>query len=152
MKKRMLLGVLLLSAIMGCGIIGNYQNIYFYPTNSSNANEFMKGTVYNLSGKIRITSTNGDEYLGELVKVLRPQDPTDSFYAVELGFPKIWDTIYGDQYYSKNVMGLERYWRCTLTSSSNKPLYIEAIRPDAHSDKRFGVAVDTKGHAYKVIF
>ncbi|WP_316415595.1 hypothetical protein [Mesoterricola silvestris] len=152
MKPSLLLSIPFLSALLGCGIIGNYQRINLYPVNSTGMNQPLNGTIYNLSGKIKLTLANGTEYQGELFKVARPQDPSDTLYSDKLGFPKNWDAVYGDHYYSKNVLGSERYWRCNLTTTSTDSIYLEIIRPNLNSDIRLGVAVDSKGQAYKVTF
>jgi len=152
MNLRRLLVVSSLFAFIGCGFIGNYQSIYFYPMNTTNSPQSFKGTIYNLSGKIKLTSSGGEEYSGELFSINRPEDPSDSLYSNELGFPKNWNTVYGGNYFSMNVLGSKRYNRGKLVGTSGGIVYVEIIRPNPNSFERLGVAIDSNRQVYKIAF
>jgi len=141
-----------LSTLVGCGLIGNYQNIYFYPVNQENLSQALKGTIYNLSGKIKLTSPKGEEYTGDLFRPGRPQDPSDSLYSMELEFPRNWDQVYGDSYFSKHILGSSGCSRGKLVSSSGAFIYVEIIRPNPKSNERLGVAIDNNRLIYKITF
>jgi hypothetical protein len=82
----------------------------------------------------------------------RPTDPTDARYTQELAFPKAWDTVYGDHFHSKTVLGAKLLSRGQLVSPSGVTLYVEIVRLHSNSDARIGVAVDGKQQVYKVTF
>lgn len=145
-----LLAVSLLVSGTACGLVGNFQAIHFYPV-GSNASA-LKGTIYNLSGKIKLKSASGEAFEGELAMVSRPADPTDALYIQELAFPKAWDAIYGDHFHSKSVLGTKLLSRGKLMSPSGSILYIEIVRLHSNSDERIGVAVDGKQQIYKIAF
>lgn len=149
---RQLLVVSSLSSLIGCGLIGNFQNIYFYPMKTSSQTHSFKGTIYNVSGKIKLTSSSGDQYEGTLFSISRPEDSSDPLYLTELGFPKNWNMVYGDNFYSKNVLGSNRYFRSKLVSSSGAYVYVEIVRPNPKSDERIGVAIDSNRDVYKITF
>jgi hypothetical protein len=152
MALKRLLMVSSLFAFTGCGLIGNYQSIYFYPINTTNPTQSFKGTIYNLSGKLKLTSSGGEEYSGELFSINRPKDPSDSLYVNELGFPKNWNTVYGDGFFSMNVLGSKRYSRGKLVGTSGGIVYVEIIRPNPTSYERIGVAIDSNRQVYKITF
>ena len=152
MTFKLLLVASSLLAFVGCGLIGNYQSIYFYPMNTTNPSQSFKGTIYNLRGRIKLTSSVGEEFNGELFSINRPEDPSDTLYSNELGFPKNWNTVYGDNYYSKNILGSKRYSRGKLVGTSGGIVYVEIIRPNPNSNERLGVAIDSNRQVYKITF
>ena len=152
MILKRLLVISFLFALMACGLIGNYQNIYFYPVNTTNPSQSFKGTIYNLSGRIKLASSSGEEFNGELSSISRPVDPSDSLYLNELRFQKNWDTVYGDNFYSINIIGSKRYSRGKLVGTSGGTAYIEIIRPNPNSNERLGVAIDSNRQLYKITF
>jgi hypothetical protein len=135
-----------------CGLVGNFQAIHFYPVGAQASTAALTGTIYNLSGKIKLTSAGGEAYAGELAMVGRPTDPTDAQYTQELAFPKAWDAVYGDHFHSKTVLGAKLLSRGQLVSPSGVTLYVEIVRLHSNSDARIGVAVDGKQQVYKVTF
>jgi len=140
----------LLALSAACGFVGNFQAIHFYPVGSDAS--ALKGTIYNLSGKIKLTSTAGEDYAGELTMVNRPADPTDALYDQELAFPKAWDAVYGDHFHSKTILGARLRSRGKLVGPSGNLLYVEIVRPHLQSDERLGVAVDGRKRVYKITF
>ena len=156
MRSRLILRHLLAASLLflgtACGFVGNFQAIHFYPVGAQASTAALTGTIYNLSGKIKLTSANGEAYAGELAMVARPSDPTDARYTQELAFPKAWDAVYGDHFHSKTILGAKRLSRGQLVSPSGSTLYVEIVRLHSNSDERIGVAVDGKRQVYKVTF
>lgn len=150
-SKQVLVASLLLLG-SACGLVGNFQAIHFYPAGSNASAQAFTGTIYNLSGKIKLKSANGEGYEGELAMVNRPTDPTDARYLQELAFPKAWDAVYGDHFHSKTILGAKLLSRGKLVSPSGSLLYVEIVRLHSNSDERIGVAVDGKQQVYKVTF
>lgn len=149
-KHLLVISLLILGT--ACGLIGNFQAIHFYPVGSNAPAMAFEGTIYNLSGKIKLKSVGGEDYTGELAMVNRPADPTDALYLQQLAFPKAWDAVYGDHFHSKSVLGAKLLSRGKLVSPSGSSLYIEIVRLHSNSDERIGVAVDGKQQVYKIAF
>lgn len=152
LTPRHLLVVALLFLGTACGFVGNFQAIHFYPVAAQASTAALSGTIYNLSGKIKLTSAGGEAYAGTLAMVARPTDPTDAQYTQALAFPKAWDAVYGDHFHSKTVLGAKLLSRGQLVSPSGSTLYVEIVRLHSNSDDRIGVAVDGKQQVYKVTF
>lgn len=152
LTPRHLMAAALLFLGTACGFVGNFQTIHFYPVGSNAPAMAFKGTIYNLSGKVKLTSAGGEDYAGEVAIVNRPADPRDALYLQELGFPKAWDAVYGDHFHSKSVLGAKLLSRGQLVSPSGSTLYVEIVRLHSNSDERVGVAVDGQRQIYKVTF
>jgi hypothetical protein len=152
LTSRQVLVASLLFLGTACGFIGNFQSIHFYPVGSNAPAMGFEGTIYNLSGKVKLKSVGGEDYAGEVAMVIRPADPTDALYLQQLGFPKAWDVVYGDHFHSKSVLGAKLLSRGKLVSPSGNTLYVEIVRLHSNSDERIGVAVDGKQQIYKIAF
>ena len=149
LTKRIALALATIS-VVGCGIIGNYSSIYFYPTATKTSESTLQGTLYHLTGKIKLATPDGQEFVGSLKAIERPTDPNDTKFSAELTFPKHWDSIFGDNFYSKNVLGERSYRRSVLTSASGKHMYMEALVEYKERPKVIGVAIDENHQTYKV--
>lgn len=152
LTPRHLLATSLLLLCTACGFVGNVQAIHLYPVGAPASTQALTGTLYNLSGKIKLTSADGEAYAGELAMVSRPTDPTDAQYTQELAFPKAWDAVYGDRFHSKTVLGARLLSRGKLVSPTGNSLYVEIVRLHSNSDERVGVAIDGQRQIYKVTF
>jgi hypothetical protein len=144
--------VLGLASCLGCGLIGNYQSIYFYPVGPTPSHAAVKGTIHNLSGRVELKMPEGRTYTGNVASVARPADPTDPLFMKELDFPKGWDAVYGEGYYRSVVYGSNLCFRGKLVSDSNDPIFVEIVRLDPHSMERVGVALTSDKRLFKVTF
>jgi hypothetical protein len=136
--------------LVGCGIVGNYSSIYFYPTATKTSEPKLQGTLYHLTGTVKLATPDGQEFVGTLKSIERPKDPNDSMFSTELSFPKYWDSIFGESFYSKNVLGERSYRRSILTSASGRHMYIEALIEYKERPRVIGVALDENKQVYKV--
>jgi hypothetical protein len=66
----------------------------------------------------------------------------------------VWDDVYGSGYYVSHVLGAKLYARAGITGSLGTALTVEFYRPNPGSEqiRVFGVARDSKGNIYKLVF
>ena len=73
--------------------------------------------------------------------------------APGVNWQKVWDAVYGNGFYTANVLGTPLHVRSTLTGSKGTMLDVEMYRrniPGQMTEIR-GVAQDNRGNIYKIV-
>jgi hypothetical protein len=77
--------------------------------------------------------------------------------AASFNLASAWDTVYGQSFYSAHVLGARLFTRTAMTGSKETILQVEMYKQedekaDATSLGIRGVAKDSKGNIYKLVF
>lgn len=63
-----------------------------------------------------------------------------------------WDSIYGTGFYVANVLGARQYGRAKLVGEQGSIVYLEMYCSEVVHSPVLGVAQDTQGNTFKVVF
>lgn len=161
MRTKLFLGIALLGMLLagGCG------EGHLYPVRGPFASQSpapvftarMRGGFQ--SGNISVVLASGERAVGrwEWTRTELPasQESSDHGAASE-SMTSVWDAVYGQGFYVSRVMGRKPFARAELTGNSGTTLQMEMYRPVGEGgdapDNFKGVARDSKGNVYKVIF
>ncbi|MGA3045584.1 MAG: hypothetical protein ABSD67_03120 [Terracidiphilus sp.] len=107
------------------------------------------------SGRFTLTQAGGESFEGKwaflvpsFVNAKTPE--TSSSYLPQPNLAFAWDTVYGQGYFLARVVGT-RIRQAVATGNQGTVLQIECLYSDPHSGFN-GVAVDSKGNIYKVVW
>jgi hypothetical protein len=152
MKAKLALILLGVCMISGC-IAASAQQLY--PVRGPQASPapppiFTAKLTGSVEGKISLILANGEAFEGRwstmrapVVSANTPQGAANDPPQPSLSYG--WDTIYGSGYYLANVVG-ESVAHSVLTGSQGTILQLD------FNNGHFGVAVDSKGNIYKVVW
>lgn len=109
------------------------------------------------SGNLVVMLADGEKFSGpwkQLSVNARSQSAGDS---TSYSLASAWDTVYGQSFYSSRVLGARLFLRTTLTGNQGTVLQVEMYkqedeRENATSSGIRGVAKDSKGNIYKLVF
>ena len=105
------------------------------------------------SGSVSFTLTGGEACKGQWTRVVPMKTPTGATISdapAANGMPAVWDAVYGPGYYVSHVLGSSLYARAAITGSKGTLLDVEFYKPGTMH--LFGVAKDSKGNTYKMVF
>jgi hypothetical protein len=107
------------------------------------------------SGKFTLVQAHGESFQGQwafvipsFVSAKTPQDPAAYLPQPNLAFA--WDAVYGQGYFLAQVIGT-RIRRVVATGDHGTVIQVECLFADIHAGFN-GVAFDSKGNLYKVVF
>lgn len=98
------------------------------------------------SGRVSFVMSDGEVCKGRWTRVVPMQAPKSS------GMPSVWDAVYGPGFYVAHVLGDQYYAQSVITGDRGTVVNVEfyrAARPGTHIA---GVARDSKGNIYKMVF
>lgn len=103
------------------------------------------------SGNMTVTLAGGEVCKGTWGEVSRM--PADASAGATVDWAKAWDTVYGQGFYTANVLGAHLHIRSMLTSSKGTTLNAEMYRRDVPGGmtESKGVAEDSRGNIYKIV-
>ena len=158
MKSRLFIVLLAVSALSGCYGISNMR---LYPVQGPLAGQTplpvftgqFTGT-YN-RGDISLKVSNGEEYKSQWKRVKPAAGPagettTNAFLGD--GMSSAWDTVYGPGFYVSHVLGSWYHGVSRVTGDRGIVFDVEFLYGEDHRQSRRGVARDSKGNIYKVVF
>ena len=158
MKTKLALALLGISLISGCQLNG-----HLFPVQGPLAS-LPPPPIYSVkmtgainSGNFVIALADGEKFSGpwkQLSVNARSQSAGD---AASFNLASAWDTVYGQNFYSAHVLGSRLFTRAAMTGSQGTILQVEMYkredgRDDATSSGIQGVAKDSKGNIYKLVF
>ena len=116
----------------------------------------MKATFHGTnSGSFSLVQANGETFHGKwafltpsFVNNKTPETPASYLPQSNLAFA--WDTVYGQGYFVSQVLGT-RIKQVVATGDRGTVIQVECLYGDPHAGLN-GVAVDSKGNVYKVIW
>jgi hypothetical protein len=107
------------------------------------------------SGKFTLVQAHGESFQGQwafvipsFVSTKTPQDPAAYLPQPNLAFA--WDAVYGQGYFLAQVIGT-RIRRVVATGDQGTVIQVECLYGDLRAGFN-GVAFDSKGNLYKVVF
>jgi hypothetical protein len=107
------------------------------------------------SGKFTLVQAHGESFQGQwafvtpsFVSTKTPQDPAAYLPQPNLAFA--WDAVYGQGYFLAQVIGT-RIRQVVATGDHGTVIQVECLYGDFHAGFN-GVAFDSKGNLYKVVF
>ena len=152
MKIRIVVLFCALSLLAGC-----YQKARLYPVQGPLAAQAPSPVftakvsgVWN-SGNMTVTLAGGEVCKGTWGMVNRM--PADAGTTATVDWAKVWDTVYGQGFYTANVLGTPLHIRSTLSGSKGTTLNAEMYRRDIPGQltEAKGVAEDSDGNIYKIV-
>jgi hypothetical protein len=104
------------------------------------------------TGKVSMVSLDGKTRTGQWNRV--QEDPHSAQVS---SMSADWDAVYGQGYFVSHVLGRWLYARAVIAGDNGETFHLEFIkldsgRNDAIDPHILGVARDTKGNLYKVVF
>lgn len=108
------------------------------------------------SGSIKVTLSDGEVFQGRWSVAPRPGGPGATMPNNDMA--SVWDTVYGQGFYTAHVLGQKLYVQTTLTGSKGTTLKVEMYRSYGREANESapasirGVAKDSAGNIYKVTF
>jgi hypothetical protein len=161
-----LLGLLLpMACLSGCALIYLSEvgvQVMFIPTTGPAAAldpvPAYPGRANGLvSGEVKVTLADGERFEGGWLPVVPgaaiPAGLQDAAFAPDL--VKDWDWVYGQGYYRAHVLGSRHHTRALLKGSKGSMILMEtntSVDGSEGSPRYSGVAHDSKGIVYKVVF
>jgi len=104
------------------------------------------------SGKFTMVEAHGESFQGKwtivtpsFVDARTPQDPAAYLPQPNLAFA--WDAVYGQGYFLAQVLGMQ-VKQVTATGDGGTVIQVECLRAGLLN----GVAVDSKGNLFKVVY
>lgn len=149
MKTRVALVLLALSAMLGCSATAR-----LYPTQGPLSLQTpspvfvgrLTGAVN--SGTVSFVMADGEVCKGRWARVV----PATAGTPAANGMPSVWDTVYGSGYYVAHVLGKRYFADGAITGNLGTVLNVEFYRADPPATHIAGVAKDSKGNIYKMVF
>jgi hypothetical protein len=151
-------------ALFGIGLISGCQlNGHLFPVQGPLAS-LAPPPVYSVkmtgainSGNLVVALADGEKFSGpwkQLSVNARTQSAGD---ASSFNLASAWDTVYGQSFYSAHVLGTRLFTRTLLTGSQGTVLQVEMYKQEDHREDATtsgirGVAKDSKGNIYKLVF
>jgi hypothetical protein len=164
MKTKLVFAMALLSV---CILTACSREVYLYPIQGPLALQTpqpifaAKVTGAFASGKITATLANGEVFAGpwKMILVRDRMKSAASGVKGQFSLAPEWDTVYGQGFYTANVLGTPLFVQAVLTGSQGTVLHVEAYRQEHGSDTNphsvalpdiRGVAKDSKGNIFKL--
>ncbi|HEY1804392.1 MAG TPA: hypothetical protein VGG45_07900, partial [Terracidiphilus sp.] len=107
------------------------------------------------SGNLTVVLPGGEVCKGSWKMISSKSTPSaQGGAATSIDFPSAWDTVYGQGFYTANVLGNRLFAQGTLTGTKGTTVNVEIYRSDAsrNAGDIKGVAIDSNGNLYKVVF
>jgi hypothetical protein len=152
MKARVALLIGAVSLLSGCTGVGRLYPVQG-PLATQTAPPVFAARITGIlnSGHISVNLANGEVCTGPWALVSRA--PTSGAPPASVDWARVWDTVYGNGYYTANVLGARLHVRSTLTGSKGTTLDVEMYRRDIPGamTEIHGVARDSSGNIYKLV-
>lgn len=151
----------LLATLSACLLSGCYINGNLYPLQGPLAAQTPTPVLHARmsgpfnSGALTVVLSGGEVCKGTWKMIgSNSTPPTQESAGVAVNFPSAWDMIYGQGFYTANVLGNRLFAQSTLTGNKGTTLNVELYRSDAGqaAGDIKGVAIDSNGNLYKVVF
>ena len=113
------------------------------------------------SGNVSFVMSDGELCKGRWTRLVPVRDPKGATTAgapssagtpATSGMSSVWDAVYGSGFYVAHVLGDQYYAQGVITGDRGTVVNVEfyhAVRPSTHIA---GVARDSKGNIYKMVF
>jgi hypothetical protein len=157
--------VLALGFFSVCMISGCYRYVHLYPVQGPLAAQapppiyIAKMTGAFNSGNLSVTLTNGEIFSGPWREITVKERAQRAIAGApgEFSLATAWDVVYGQGFYTSHVLGTPLFLQTVLTGKMGTVLQVEMYRQDHGSDSSAaidikGVAKDSKGNIYKIVF
>jgi len=113
------------------------------------------------SGNVSFVMSDGEVCRGRWTRVVPVQAPNSATAAgapasagtpATGGMPSVWDAVYGSGFYVAHVLGDQYYAQGVITGDRGTVVDVEFYHADRPSTHIAGVARDSKGNIYKMVF
>ena len=161
MKTKVFLVLLGLSIMLGCTATARLYPVQGPLSQQAPLPVFvgkLNGSVN--SGNISFVMADGEVCTGRWTRVVSAAAPKNGTAVVapaagappSTGMASIWDTVYGSGYFVAHVLG-DLYWgTAVITGNRGTVLNVEFYRANPPGTRIAGVAKDSKGNIYKMVF
>lgn len=113
------------------------------------------------SGNVSFAMADGEVCKGRWTRVIPERAPKSTAAAVApasanspatKGMSSVWDAVYGPGFYVAHVLGDKYYAQGVITGDRGTVVNVEFYRASGPSTHIAGVARDSKGNIYKMVF
>ena len=121
--------------------------LYLYPVKGPIVSQYPNAAITGFStgissGSVSFQLPSGESCTGAWEPI--PQNQTDSSLASD------WDLIYGEGYFTKNVLGSKWRGKSKITGDKGSEFQLEFYRGNPKGSPLLGIAKDSAGNVYKV--
>ena len=137
--------------LMGCNPRVNPEMIRFISIGNKIDSEDLHGNMYyDWNSEIVIFDRNGITFKGLVGHLKKDQYGICYFPNYPKNFPLLWDKLYGEGYFKRNIENSTDLCRGKLSDKFGNTIYLELYQPITNSIRRDGVGVKNDNQIFKI--